>query len=95
MIESFLCKIQVQSCFQIINNAVTVLHDGCRDLNTARAHEYKLQRVLPCLHTAHGAQVHIGERRIVSHLRDKAQRDRLYGISAVSAHRGHPMHGRG
>ena len=95
MIETLFRKIQVQSRFQIVNNAVAVLHDGRRNLDASRSHEDKFKRVFPCLNATHGAQVHIGERRIVSHLRDKAQRDRLHGISAVSAHRGHPMHGRG
>ena len=91
VIKPFLGQIQVQACLQVVNNAVAVLHDGRGDLDAARSHHDKFQRVRPALHASHGAQVHILQGRIVPHLRDKPQRDRLDGIAAVSAHRGHSV----
>ena len=90
--ESLFLQIIVQPRFQIVNDAVAVLHDGGRDLNGARAQEQEFQRVAPRLHAAHAADVHPLKRRILPKLRDKPERDRLHGGAAVAAHGGLPFY---
>ena len=85
--KAFFREIQVESGFEIVDDAVAVLHHRRRDLDAACSQQNILQCVGPALHATHGADVHVLKRRILSQLGDEAQRDGFDGIAAVAAHR--------
>ena len=64
--KAFFGQVIVQPLLQIVDNAVSVLHDRRSDLYASCTEQNKLQRILPGLHAAHRAQMHAFQRRVVS-----------------------------
>ena len=90
--KAFFSQIIVEPGFEIVDDAVAILHHRRRDLNASGAQQNEFQRVRPVLHAAHGAQMHALQRRVLPQLGNEAQRDWFDRIAAVAAHRGHAVY---
>ena len=91
--ETFFRQVEGQPGLQVVDDPVTVLHDGCRDLDGAAAQQDEFHRVLPGLDPAHGGNVHAFQGWVLPQFGNEPQGDRFDGIAAVSAQGAVPMYG--
>lgn len=79
---------------QVVDDTVTILHNGGRYLQTARAHHQKLHSVAPRFNAAHTAYMRIFQFFVAAQFRYESKRDRLDCGSRIPAYSRISAHGR-
>ncbi len=77
-----------EAVLHVFDDAVAVLHDGCRDLEVFSAEEQEFNSILPCFDAADTGNRHIGEFGILFELCNVTQSDRLDSGPGVTGNRG-------
>ena len=89
--DAAFCHIVLQAEDEVVDDAVTVLHDSGADLNVTATELDKFQCVAPSLDASYTAYIHVlfdacfVENRIAGHLIDHAQCDGFDGLAGVPA----------
>ena len=81
MADSPLFHVGLQAQYEVIDDAVAVLHDGGTHLNIAASQLDELQRVAPSLNAPDATVLHVIHNLARSHLVNIAQGDRFHGAS--------------
>ena len=87
--------IDPQTLKQVVNDAVTILHDRRCDLEAPGPQQQKLHCVTPGLDAAHAAQVGPLQRRVAAQIGQKPQSDGFDRRAGIAANCGAPPHRRG
>ena len=71
---------------QVVNYAITVLHNRCCDLYVCTAERQEVQSVAPTFNAADTRKRNVFQSGIFRHISDKSQRNRFHGFSRIARH---------
>ena len=77
-----------EAVFHVFDDAIAVLHDGCRDLEVFSAEEEEFNGILPCLDATDAGDRDVCEVFVHLELGEEAKRDGLDGRAGITGDRG-------